>query len=101
MSALVHRIVMVSMGDHLVLQLPEPGPCGGGCMSCASFFINRGGRVLCVRCDARRIEQEEMNGRVTFKMMQGPVVITCRCPVSRDPSDLFKCTCEASYPENR
>lgn len=96
----VDKIVMVAMDDHLTLQLPTPGRCGG-CSTMRSFFINRAGLVLCVHCDARSLERAEMNARVTFKMMQGPVVITCRCPVSRDPAELFKCFCEAREPENR
>lgn len=70
-------------------------------MSCASFFICRGGKVLCVHCDAREQQRQATEARVTFQMMQGPVMVPCRCRVDRHPDALFKCTCEASYPENR
>ncbi|MDP1824882.1 MAG: hypothetical protein Q8L48_16620 [Archangium sp.] len=100
MSALPDRIVMASVGDHLIVQMPQPGPCGG-CMSCAVFFVCRGGHVLCVHCDAREQERQKTEARVTLEMaFSGPVVIPCRCPVDRHPDALFKCTCEASYPEN-
>lgn len=101
MSTLIDKIVMVSMGDHLTLQMPKPGPCGG-CATMRSYFINRGGRVLCVNCDERAQKQMESRASaLVWSMLLPGVIIPCTCLLSKDPDDLPKCICEANYPENR
>lgn len=101
MSALVEKIAMLDMGDYLILTTPLPGPCAV-CKASRRSFISRGGRTRCVSCDAAHLRNTETNASVTFDMaFNGPVVIPCTCKVSRDPDELFKCTCPAGYPENQ
>lgn len=100
MSDLLGKLCVIDMGDYLMVTPAQPGPCSG-CMSCRAFFICRSGRTLCVDCDKRAVERDEANARVTLEMMfSGPAFIPCRCPVDPHPESLFKCECEASWPEN-
>lgn len=100
MSDLLPKIAMLDMGDHLALSTLVAGKCAG-CNSMRFSWICRGGRSLCISCDAAELKRQALLARVTFEVMQAPVIIPCRCPVSKDPDDLFKCTCDAHDPRNR
>lgn len=94
------KIAMHDMGDHLIVRLPSPGRCDA-CLVMHSFFVNRGGRTHCVGCDQDELDRQALLARVTLDEILSPIIVRCRCPVSKDPSDLFKCMCPAGDPENR
>ena len=95
MSALIEKLAMVTVDDHLALWLPKPGPCGG-CRTCSTQFICRAGRTLCIHCDAREQAAQAETARLIVAEMFAPIELPCRCKPSRDPDALFKCTCEAA-----
>lgn len=94
------KIAMLDMGDHLLLETHVPGPCSE-CRAMRRAFASRGGRTLCITCDAAAEKRKRLFARLTFEEMQEPVIIGCTCPLSKDPEDLFKCTCDAFDPRNR